>query len=128
MITIYIIIRWLLERGHLGDTDVDGRIILRWIFRKCDWGMDWIQLAQDSDRWQALVNVLMNLWVPCNVGNFLTNRKPVSFSRTTLLHVVTIYKQQALTNTAQNKLISAARLEVPEGPVALLRQLVCFGE
>ena len=26
--------------------------------------MDWIKLAQDRDRWQALVNVVMNLWVP----------------------------------------------------------------
>jgi hypothetical protein len=24
----------LRERGHLGDPDIDGRIILRWIFRK----------------------------------------------------------------------------------------------
>ena len=28
------------------------------------WGMDWIELAQDRDRWRALVNVLMNLLVP----------------------------------------------------------------
>ena len=27
-------------------------------------GMDWIKLAQDSDRWQALVNAVMNLRVP----------------------------------------------------------------
>jgi hypothetical protein len=27
-------------------------------------GMDWIKLAQDTDRWWALVNVVMNLWVP----------------------------------------------------------------
>ena len=27
-------------------------------------GMDWIELAQDRDRWQALVNVVMNLQVP----------------------------------------------------------------
>jgi len=27
-------------------------------------GMDWIDLAQDRDRWWALVNVVMNLWVP----------------------------------------------------------------
>jgi len=26
--------------------------------------MDWIKLAQDTDRWQALVNAVMNLWVP----------------------------------------------------------------
>jgi hypothetical protein len=27
-------------------------------------GLDWIELAQDRDRWQALVNAVMNLWVP----------------------------------------------------------------
>ena len=27
-------------------------------------GMDWIDLAQDRDRWQALVNTVMNLRVP----------------------------------------------------------------
>ena len=26
-------------------------------------GMDWIEVAQDRDRWQALVNVVMNLQV-----------------------------------------------------------------
>jgi hypothetical protein len=34
-------------------------------FRKVEWkGMDWIDLAQDRDRWLALVNVVMNLRVP----------------------------------------------------------------
>jgi hypothetical protein len=27
-------------------------------------GMDWIGLAQDGDKWRALVNSVMNLWVP----------------------------------------------------------------
>jgi hypothetical protein len=53
------------ESDHLGDPGIDLRIILRWIFRKWDvGGTDWIELALDRDRWQALVNVVMNLHVP----------------------------------------------------------------
>ena len=36
------------------------------------WDMDWIKLAQDRNRWWVLVNAVMNLRVPYNVGNFLT--------------------------------------------------------
>jgi len=41
---------------------VDGRIILKWIFMKWNGGMDWIDLAQDGDRWRALANTVMKLW------------------------------------------------------------------
>jgi hypothetical protein len=34
-------------------------------------GVDWIDLAQDKDRWRAVVNAVMNMWVPLNAGNFL---------------------------------------------------------
>jgi len=46
-------------------------------------GIDWISLAQDSDRWRAIMNAVTNLRVPPNVGDFLTSCKPVSFSRRT---------------------------------------------
>jgi hypothetical protein len=48
----------------LEDPGVDGRKMLRWIFRKLDGGMDWIALAQDRDRRRALLNVVMSLRVP----------------------------------------------------------------
>jgi hypothetical protein len=39
----------------------DIKIDLREIRRS---GMNWIDLAQDRDQWRALVNTVMNLWVP----------------------------------------------------------------
>jgi hypothetical protein len=44
------------------DVNVGGRIILK--IRDRGWyGMDRIDLAQDKDRWRALSNRLINLWV-----------------------------------------------------------------
>jgi hypothetical protein len=51
-------------------------------------GMDWIGLAEDRDRWWALVNIVVNLRAPQNVGNFLTSQELVSFSRRTVLYGV----------------------------------------
>ena len=52
------------ERGHLEDPNKHGSIIFLSIIKKWDVGVDWIDMAQDGDRWLALVNVVMNLWVP----------------------------------------------------------------
>jgi hypothetical protein len=55
-----------MEGDHLKDLGVDGKIILKWIFKKCDGGggMDWMELAQDRERWRDIVNAVMNLRVP----------------------------------------------------------------
>jgi hypothetical protein len=61
----YRILVWRPEgRRPLGRPGIDGRIILKWILKKWDGGMDWIELAQDRDKWRALVNAVMNLRVP----------------------------------------------------------------
>ena len=51
------------EVDHLKDQGVDGRIILQWIFKNWDGGMDRIDLAKDRGRWRAVVNAVMNLLV-----------------------------------------------------------------
>ena len=51
-------------------------------------GMDWIDLAQDKDRWRSPVNAVMKLQVPLNEWYVFTSWEPVSFSRRALLHGV----------------------------------------
>jgi hypothetical protein len=37
-------------RRTLGRTRPNGWIILQWIFKKWEWSMDWIDLAENVDR------------------------------------------------------------------------------
>jgi hypothetical protein len=77
-------------KSHWGDPDIDGRIILRWIFRKLEEvvgiGWSWLRIGTDGG----------HLWVRRGTfgfhkcGEFLDYLQSllVSFSRRTLLHGV----------------------------------------
>jgi hypothetical protein len=55
----------LRERDRWGDPGVDGRFNIRMDLQEVGCGCeDWIGLAQDRDRWRALVSALRNLRVP----------------------------------------------------------------
>ena len=53
------------ERDHLEDLGTHGRIILKMKLQEVGWASkDLIDLAQDKERWRALVKAVMNLRVP----------------------------------------------------------------
>jgi hypothetical protein len=49
-------------KDHLKDQSVDGRMGSKWTFATWVGGL-WIHLAQDRDRWWAVVNAVTNLRV-----------------------------------------------------------------
>jgi hypothetical protein len=54
----------LRERDHLENLGVDGRIILKKGLQNLGWGSkNWIALAQDRNRWRALLNAVMNFCI-----------------------------------------------------------------
>jgi hypothetical protein len=59
--TYKISVGMLKGRAHSYDLDVDGSTSLMEMRLE---GVDWILLAQDRDRWQSLVNTVMNFRVP----------------------------------------------------------------
>ena len=56
---------------RLENSGVDRRI-LQWLLKEI--GLDdvgGIYLAQDREEWQAVGNMVINFWIPQNMGSFL---------------------------------------------------------
>jgi hypothetical protein len=92
-----------MERDHLNDQGVDGRVeskltLGRWL----KGGVEWIQLAQDRDRWRAVVNAVMNLRVLAPRG-WLANRLAYRcYSNRAILEIATCITQMYLCYTDFN--------------------------
>jgi hypothetical protein len=76
------------KEDHLKDPGIDGRTILNCIFKKWEGSMAWMNLAQERNKWRALVTAVMNIRVSLNAENFLSGWVTFSFARMHLLHTV----------------------------------------
>jgi hypothetical protein len=72
-----------------------GRPRCRWVdnirmdLGKVWWGdVDWIGLAKDRNRWRAVVNSILNLWVSCNAGKLSSDLTSSGLSSSVQLHIV----------------------------------------
>ena len=60
-------------RDCMGGLGIAGKIICKWMLKEIVWeSMNWSNVAQDRDKWQAVESGVMNCQVPYNVVNFLT--------------------------------------------------------
>jgi hypothetical protein len=54
----------LKERDHLQNLDRCGRILIKQTSKKYDKRAHTTHVVQDKDKWQVLVNPVMNQWAP----------------------------------------------------------------
>jgi hypothetical protein len=70
------------------------------------WGdVDWIRLAQDSDKWRVLVNAVMHLRVPLIAGKLSSGLVTGGLSSSAQLHIVSYTRPKiypAVVDTAMN--------------------------
>ena len=88
------------------------------------WCMDWINLAQDKDRWQDLLNVVMNFRVAENAGNFMTSCGALSCSRSTLLYGFISQLVNYTLNSFFSTLRLTGKLKGPEVNIAGVKFLL----
>lgn len=80
-----------LVNGIPGDVNLWNRVFywMNFGIRKCYgtqfWKFKFTKMAHDMVQWLALLNIVMNLWIPQKAGNFLISRVITSFSHDSAL-------------------------------------------
>ena len=87
-----------------------------------EWGIDWIDLAQDRDRWRSEVKEVMKLRVTRNTGNVLSSWGPDSFSGRTLLRSTRPFAFVFRLSGISRKLLSLSRFRVANNNVVRGRE------
>jgi hypothetical protein len=108
------------EGTKLGRCRRESEQHIKMNLRKIEWsGMDCTRLAQDRDQWRALMNTLMNLWIPQNIWNFLSSWVAGGFSRRIQL--------QGVSYITSSLRLRGHRLKVLEYSLQLLKDWVRIG-
>jgi hypothetical protein len=78
----------LKERKHLRDVGVTKRIIIKLIVKNSILGS---KMNSCGSKYRALISEVMNIQIPKQARNLLTNLATVSFSSRVLFHAVIIF-------------------------------------
>jgi hypothetical protein len=86
------------------------------------WGdVDWIGVAQDRNRWRALVNSVLNLRVPYNAGKLSSGPKTNGLSNSAQLHRVSL-----LVSVLHFPPASAGRADLPKKHSTCFSPVACM--
>ena len=80
-------------KDHLQELGGNGSVIFKWIFNKehDESVLLWNCMAEDMDKWRAVLTTAVNLLVPSNAGNFFSSRG-ISFAIMVLLHGLSYFE------------------------------------
>ena len=109
-------------RRPLQSLGIVGSIMLTWLLGNMI-GRHELHLAQDRDKWQAVMHMVLNIWVPQNVGNFVTNWGTSRISGRNVLYGINC-RRLVFTDSLEGTLQSEACMDREHGVFLTLQYTV----